>query len=149
VVQESHAPLISFLPLVVNLAGIAGSFVLMIRSIHRKSWDGQQHMHLPHSFRFHEDVLEINNPLIHYRYQWPAFVVFRETSNLFVLQPTRMTYWMIPKRACRDAGEVEAVRQFLERKVLNAQPQTTGFAVIVPATIAPPPLPAESSEVTR
>jgi hypothetical protein len=146
--EKPSAPLVSFLPLLVNLAGIGGAWVLMMRSIHRKSWDGQHHLHLPHSMRFHEDKLEIANPLIHYDYQWPAFVVFRETANLFVLQPTRMTYWMIPKRACRDAFEVEAVRRFLERKVLNATPQTSGFAVIVPAPSTPPPLPAESPEAT-
>ena len=135
-VQAQSTGLAGLLPLAVIVMGFGIGLMVMAKGIRRMSWAAQKHMHLPHTMRFRDDALEIEKPLVHYRYRWEAFVLFRETKNLFVLQPSRLAYWMIPKRACRDGQEVETLRQFLERKVVNAQPQTTGFAVVVPTAAA-------------
>jgi hypothetical protein len=126
-------------PWFVLLIGCFVVLVVTLKALYRRMWDGMQHLRLPHTARFSEERVEIENPTALLNYKWTAFLQFRETTNLFVLQLSKFTFHMIPKRACKTIEEVDSLRRLLEQHVANAEPVTFGFAVVAPKT--PPPLP--------
>jgi hypothetical protein len=117
-------------PWLASLCALLIILRLIVRSSYRKGWNGTPHMRLPHVARFTDDSVYFENEQWQETYRWRAFIHFIETENLFILQPSRFTFHMIPKRACRDATEVESLRQFMERHVPSADPKAIGFAVV-------------------
>ena len=108
---------------------------MMLKALYRRMWDGMSHLRLPHTARFSNERVEFENTNALCSYRWPAFVSFRETANLFVLQTSKYTFHMFPKRACRDGAQVDELRRLIEKNVANAEPVVFGFAVVA----KPPP----------
>jgi hypothetical protein len=130
--------LLPFLPWAVVFFAIWTLLFRIISGLPRRAWDGQPHLKLPHRIRFSEASVEVESPAMRTTYQWSAFMCFRETKNLFILQPSKLIFVMIPKRACAGGAEIEALRRMLEERVPNANPAALGFAVV---SKTPPPLP--------
>jgi hypothetical protein len=58
----------------------------MLRSAVIRSWEAQPQLQLPHTLRVLGETVELENPNAKMIYRWPAFLYFRETPNLFILQ---------------------------------------------------------------
>jgi hypothetical protein len=129
---------VALLPWVILFCGLFCAILLLIKVLNKTMWAGQQHLHPPHTIRFSEESVENETPTYRSVYRWEAFILYRESANLFILQIGRLAFVMIPKRACRDGQQVEDLRGLLERKVVSAQPRQTGFAVVVPTAAETP-----------
>jgi YcxB-like protein len=121
---------VSMLPLVIMFIGVWIAMLRYVRSTDRNAWNGQPLLHLLHTIRLSDDKLETESEKARHSYRWDAFMHFRETRNLFVLRTSKLQFVIIPKRACRDGAELEALRELIERKVPNADPGRAGFAII-------------------
>jgi hypothetical protein len=107
---------------------------LLIRSISTlqayRFWENQPHLLQRHTIRLSESGVEVQTVHVHHQYQWFAFMGFKETARLFVLMPSKLTMLMIPKRACKDAAELEQLRQLLGLHVPGAPAGPRGMPVI-------------------
>lgn len=82
---------------------------------HRHSWNLVQQLHLPAEITLTDEMFRSRTATVDQQYQWEAFCRWLETPNLFILQPSLATMEMIPKRCCKDASEVEAIRAVIQR----------------------------------
>jgi hypothetical protein len=136
--------LLPFIPWLLIFAILWIGIYRILRGLPKRMWDGQPNMKLPQAVKISNEALEMDSAAMRTVYQWSAFVCYRETKNLFLLQPSKLSFVIIPKRACADAGAVEALRRMVELHVPNAEPKPFGFTVTHPPPPLPPPRMVES-----
>lgn len=134
---SSNDTFAELLPFGIILIGVLVVLIRVLRAQVWRSWIAQPHLQLRQTIRIADASVELQNERFHTTYQWQAFLCYRETTNLFVLQTSKLAFVMIPKRCCHDGSGIESLRTILESHVSNAHRTASGF----PLSTTPPPLP--------
>jgi YcxB-like protein len=121
---------LDLLPFGILILGIWIGIYQYLRSLRRAAWEKQPHLRLVHRISFSEDGVTVENDRWRTIYQWSAFLCYCETSKLFVLQRSRMSFEMIPKRCVGEGSQIESLRNLLDQRVTRAGQRLTAFPVV-------------------
>ena len=129
----------AFLPMLVALIG----FLFIVRGILRRgihvAWEGQPVVRQPVHLEATNDRVVYSTALSRSEYAWPAYVSFSETSNLFVLFPSALTFQVIPKRGFAGPEQLQAFHDLLASRLrtADASPQRFPVLPVLPLAVAP------------
>jgi len=141
------ASLVSFLPVLIGIAGLIFLIPMVRRSMMRVTWDGQPQLRRAIHLEATPQRLLVETPVSRHEYQWASFITYSEGPNVFVLSVSALTFQAVPKRALAEAQQVETFRALLRSRMVDADAKSRGFEVLpvqLPALSAvplpPPPL---------
>ncbi|HZL35150.1 MAG TPA: YcxB family protein [Tepidisphaeraceae bacterium] len=113
-----------------SVYNIYGSIVLRItaRKGAIQTWELQEALHRPVEMELTGQTV-VAGAFSRAEFQWPYFLGFRETPNLFMLYFSSAQFYMIPKRAIASPDELTALRNMITHFL---GPQPSGFPVLPP-----------------
>lgn len=93
----------------------------------RRAWRGQPALQLQQTMEISDAGLVVDDKQSRSEFTWNAFIRLLETRNLFLLFPSKLTFFIIPKRAV-PPGELDTFRLMLNQRVNR----TGAFPVLLP-----------------
>jgi hypothetical protein len=131
--------LLSLLPWLLYAAGLLYLFRLLSRHNVRVLWLSQPHLRSPAHVQATHTCLTVTFPQMATTYNWPAFLMYTETDNAFVLFVSAASFLPIPKRAFPTPADTDAFHTLLSHHIPQANPTRQGFEIhLQPAHLAPP-----------
>jgi hypothetical protein len=103
----------------------------------RRLWQKQEHLHRPFAAEIDEQSFRVSEPLSSHVYDWDYFQGFVETPNVFVLYPSPLILFMIPKRAFASLDDQRWLAELLRHRIS----ERTGAFPVIRQPAAPLPLP--------
>ena len=82
-----------------------------------RAWQGAPTLQLPRAIEVDGSRLFSVDALVRSELLWPAFVMYRESTNLFLLYTARTAFLMIPKRSFASADAQAWFRELLRTRV--------------------------------
>lgn len=117
------------------------SIVLFTRASRRmlpRTWAAIRHEHEPRVLHASADGIVIEQASARLEYRWGYFAGYRETDNLVLLYLSPYQFFMIPKRAFAEPGQLAVFKGLVMNGIANGYflpADSTSFPVL------PPPIP--------
>lgn len=110
---------------------ILGGFILFVPFASyvavRRAWRGQPALELQQTMELNDAGLSMDDKQSRSEYTWDAFIQFLETRNLFLLFPSKLTFFIIPKRAVPPT-DLDMLREMLSERISR----NSAFPVLPP-----------------
>jgi len=110
-----------------------GLNVFKQRMLVRKLWEGQSHLHDPHTVTITDDGITVRQASRRSEYMWATFQKYRSTPELFLLYTSEYQYVMIPRRSFETPADLAGFQMQCEDYLGGVK---RGF----PMLPGPPPL---------